>query len=173
MSRDVAAAVAHCNQTFPTNAYGHGDKDRAYRIQILHNLEGPEKGPGEIHLTPGPVSTGTGPDGNLNLPPDIGEPTARVAARSKPVKRGGKSSRRDNLVPDMRDQIRARAFPHVEHIMQAPATRRGKSNPYYIYTGALPPRYYTLVDNPLNLPVPPHSPDGDQLPPFHPHPGGI
>jgi hypothetical protein len=76
-------------------------------------------------------------------------------------------------LPTMRDHILAREHPHVEHIMQTPAPSRDAVNPYFIYNGALPPRYYTLVDNSRNRPVPPHSPDGDQLPPFHPHPEDI
>lgn len=71
----------------------------------------------------------------------------------------------------MDDQLHARVNPYVQHIVQAPAPHAGKPNPHLTYSGDYLPRYHTLAPIPRNLPVPPSSPDANQVPPFHPHPG--
>jgi hypothetical protein len=166
MSMDVTDAAVHCDRTFPRNVEGVVGENPHERGHIFHDFGGAGKGPGEIYLTPGPLSIGS--DDTSEVPKDIWDSTARVAAHSHPY-----TGQHVHDAPSMADQIIAREFPHVEHIVQTPAANRTAVNPYIIYNGALPPRYYTLVENPFNLPVPPHSPDSDRLPPFHPYPSNI
>jgi hypothetical protein len=70
----------------------------------------------------------------------------------------------------MSDQKNARLLPHIDFLVQSPTTAPGAPNDYLLYKGTFPPRHYTLVDNPHNLPVRPDSPDMNAMPPFKPHP---
>jgi hypothetical protein len=165
MSMDVAEAAKYCDRTFPPNVRGIVGENPHERGHIFHDLGGPSKGPGQMYLTPGPLTVGS--DDSTELPMDIRHSTARVSAHSHPF-----TGRHLHNTPSMDDQIIARGFPHVEHIVQTPAPKPGADNLYMTYNGALPPRHYTLVENPFHLEVPPHSPDMNHLPPFHPYPSG-
>lgn len=101
-------------------------------------------------LVPGPLNVGN--EGNANTPKDLASSTARVLVHSHPY-----TGKHLHYEPSMEDQITARLHPDVEHIVQTPALRG--ENQYFIYSGAVPPRYYRLLPNPDNRPVPPNSPD--------------
>lgn len=163
MSRQVADAAIHCDRTFPPNIHGTVQENPQEWGRVFHDMGGRSRGTGVIDLVPGPLNIGT--DGSVEVPRDISASTATVAAHQHPY-----TGEHLHNEPSMNDHLIARAFPDVEHIVQTPAAHRHGPNPYIIYTGALPPRFYTLVENPFDLPVPPPSPDGNQVPPFHPYP---
>jgi hypothetical protein len=52
------------------------------RSRVFHDLGGPSKGPGQMFLTPGPLSVGS--DSTTGVPSDIWRTTARVVAHSHP-----------------------------------------------------------------------------------------
>lgn len=157
MSTNVKDAIRHANQNFPPNIDGIVGPSAQEHAQVYHDS-------GQDRLAPGSLVVGT--DGKVALPEDIKLPTARVTAHQHPY-----TGNHFSDTVSMSDQLLARGLPSIEHIVQIPARGPQEANPYLIFSGVFPPRHYTLVPNPHNLPVPPHSPDGDQLPPFHPHPG--
>lgn len=122
------------------------------RAQVFHDF-------GFVH--PGPMVRGDG--GSVSVPPDIALPTASVNVHQHPY-----TGRHRSDSASMADQITARRNTQVQHIVQTPAINVLFSNDYITYSGAFPPRHYTLVPNSQNLPVPPPSPDG--VAPFHPVP---
>jgi hypothetical protein len=156
MSPNVQEAIRQADRNFPPNIEGIPAPTPQEHAQVFHD-EGRDK------LVPGRLVDGA--EGKVELPEDAHRHTARVSAHQHPYTGFHVSD-----TVSMNDQFVARGLPSLEHIVQIPAPGPGQANPYLIYSGAFPPRHYTLVENPRNLPVPPHSPDGDQMPPFHAQP---
>ena len=152
MTPQVEQSIRHFDAQTPLNVNGlTGGVETA---QVFHEI-----GPGP--LIPGTMEFGT--VDSVNRPVDFDYFSARVFAHQHPFSPGYKSES-----ASMGDQIIARENPHLEHIVQTPAPTVLDPNGYITYSGAFPPRHYTLVPNPDNLPVPPPSPDG--VAPFHPFP---
>ena len=159
MSPQVAAAIRYCDQAFPPNIHGIRRGNPKEQGVVIH--EHPQTG----RMAPGRMMFGT--QNSLDASPELAAPSARVDVHNHPY-----TGEQFSEAASMRDQLYARENRHVEHIVQTPAPNPGAANPYITYSGAFPPRYYTLVPNPRNLPIPPPSPDGDQMPPFHSPPRG-
>jgi hypothetical protein len=163
MSGHVTDAVRHTRATFPPNIRGEVEGNPQERAQVFHDL-GRTNAAGKTGLVPGRVNIGL--EDEVEVPPGIRLPTARVSVHQHPY-----TGSHNHDEPSLEDHLIARQYPNVEHIVQIPTAHPSEANPYITYTGAVPPRYYTLVENPANLRVSPPSPDGGELPPFHPHPG--
>jgi hypothetical protein len=157
MSPNVQDAIRQADRNFPPNVEGIPAPSPQEHAQFFHES-------GQDGLAPGSLVVGV--DNRVMLPEDAVLPTARVGVHQHPY-----TGLHASDIVSMSDQLIARSLPSVEHIVQIPAPAPGEANPYLIFSGAFPPRHYTLVENPSNLPVPPHSPDGNEVPPFHPHPG--
>lgn len=155
MSPNVQEAIPQFDSRFPNNVHGMVPDNPREFSQVFHDL-------GMDKLRPGIVTRGE--ESSVDIPADIHRPTARVMVHSHPY-----TGQHYSDIPSIDDQMVARRYPKLEHIVQTPAPEPGKPNVYQIFSGSLPPRYYTLVPNPGNLPVPPHSPDGHAR--FHPMPG--
>lgn len=150
----VKGAVEQFDNATPLNIHGFVNGSPHEVAGVFH-----QAGPGP--LLPGPMQYGS--RDKVALPIDISLPSARVFIHSHPFTGHHKSD-----TPSMSDQLIARQYPGVHHVVQTPAPSLLEKNAYVSYNGAYPPRHYTLVENPLDLPVPPPSPDG--MPAFHSYP---
>lgn len=154
MPPNVPEAIRQFNAATPLNIDGLVMGSPTERAQVLHDY-------GDGLLLTGRMVRGDG--ASVSVPPDIAWPTASVNVHSHPYTGQHRSDS-----ASISDQIAARRNPQVQHIVQTPAPDAFAPNDYITYSGAFPPRHYTLVPNPRNLPVPPPSPDG--VAPFHPYP---
>jgi hypothetical protein len=154
MSPHVADAIQQFQGKVPENVHGILRDSPREHAQIFHDK-------GRDRLVPGLMRVGT--KDSVEVPPDIQLDSAKVNVHSHPY-----TGHSNSDAPSTADQMVARANPGMEHIVQTPAPDIGETNPYITYSGAVPPRHYTLVPNPKGLPVPPPSPDGE--PQFHPKP---
>jgi hypothetical protein len=161
MNPRIAEAIRYADLTFPPNHDGVVPSNPRERSMVFHDRGG---APGKAGLARGRMNVGN--EAEVDIPQDIRAPTARVFLHTHPF-----TGRHMHDIPSLADHLIARQNPNVEHIVQIPAPRGRATNPYILYSGAVPPRHYTLVENPDNLPVPPQSPDGKDIPPVHPHPG--
>lgn len=150
----VKGAVEQFDNATPLNINGFVNGNPHEVAGVFH-----QAGPGP--LLPGPMQYGS--CDKVALPADISLPSARVFLHSHPFTGNHKSD-----TPSMSDQLIARQYPGVHHVVQTPAPSLLEKNAYVSYSGAYPPRHYSLVENPLDLPVPPPSPDG--MTPFHSYP---
>jgi hypothetical protein len=156
MTRHQRDAIAQTQAMFPPNIRGTVMNPTEH-VVVFH--EHPFTG----KLMP--VGRSSGSESGVGMPADVVCPTARIMVHSHPF-----TGVHNHDFPSMADQLTARRIPNVEHMVQTPAASAGKPNKFLIYTGAYPPRFHTLVENPDNLPVSPHSPDGEVEPPFRKHP---
>jgi hypothetical protein len=156
MSPHVQDAIQQANQLFPANTHGVFNPDnQAERFVAFHDR-------GQDKLVPGQLNVGN--QNSVTVTPDTESSTAKVSVHSHPFTPVSVYYHE----PSMADQLFARRLPHAEHIVQTPALP-GEENQYFSFTGATPPRYYRLLPNPDNLPVPPRSPDR-AMPPFRTRP---
>jgi hypothetical protein len=156
MPPHLQEAVRQSQQILPPNIGVPQPNSREYSV-IFH--QNPMTGRLEAGSRMG------GSDNSVDVPLDIYWPTARVHVHSHPYRGTGTES-----APSMPDQKNARKLPHIDFLVQSPTTSPGAPNEYTLYKGTFPPRHYTLVENPQNLPVRPDSPDMDSMPPYKPHP---
>jgi hypothetical protein len=156
MPPNVKKAILHSDRTFPANVHGSVPGNPQEQALVFHDL-------GQGRMVPGQLNVGT--EGSVQVPRDIKASTAKVYVHQHPY-----TGVHLHNEPSMNDHLVARAFPNVQHIVQIPARHRIGSNPYITYSGAVPPRFYTLVENPFNLEVPPPSPDRHGILPYHPRP---
>lgn len=156
MTPHLREAIAQSQAMFPPNIRGAVMDPKEHSV-VFH------EDPRTRRLVPGGRSIGN--EGHVQVPGDVTRPTARILVHSHPY-----TGRHAHDFPSMADQLLARELPDVEHIVQTPAANPDKPNKYRIYTGAYPPRFHTLVENPLDLPASPHSSDDESEPPFKPHP---
>jgi hypothetical protein len=163
MNPHITDAVRYGDRAFPSNLDNVVGENPRERSVVFHDPGGNEAATGRSGLVPGRMNLGT--EAAVEVPPDLGASSARVFVHTHPF-----TGRHMHDIPSLADHLVARRNPNVEHIVQIPAPRGRATNPYILYTGAIPPRHYTLVENPDNLPVPPHSPDVDRLPPVHRRP---
>jgi hypothetical protein len=158
MTPHLQEAIQQTNQLFPRNIDGVLLANPQEHSVIFHDL-------GRGRLEPGPQNVGT--DSSVQIPPGLADPTARVYVHSHPY-----TGMHAHTEPSMADQAIARMNPNVHHIVQVPESELDFGNRFLIYSGAVPPRFYTLVPNHDNLPVSPRaqSPDGHEEPSYRPHP---
>jgi hypothetical protein len=149
-------AIRQAGQVLPPNIQGIESQDKREHGLVFH-----DHGDGRLVLG----SHDVGDRNSVPGPPDLYQPTARVHIHSHPYSPGSAHD-----YPSMADQLMARENPHVDFLVQIPAQAPGAQSDYVIYKGSYPPRFHLTVPNPGNLPVPPHSPDGDGFPPFKAHP---
>jgi hypothetical protein len=153
MSPQVQDAIRQAELLFPPNIHGIKQKPHEH-VVVFHDL-------GRPRLAAGERSVGT--NDAVRVPDDIDFDTARVMVHSHPY-----TGKHQHYKPSIPDHMAAREYPHLEHVIQAPAI--GGVDQYLIYSGAIPPRYYHLRPNPDSQPVPrPDSPDG-RMPPFRQKP---
>jgi hypothetical protein len=154
MSPHVQEAVRQLEYLFPPNIQGKLG-NRCEHGTVFHEI-------GPSRLISGEQKVGI--LNSVHVPKDIRYSSARVNVHSHPYT----EEPYFNFEPSIGDHLVARQFPGVEHVIQAPQFLG--ANQYITYSGATPPRYYFLVPNPDNHPVPrPDSPDG-RMPPFRPRP---
>ena len=141
-------AIRQTEQIFLPNEYGVKRDSREQCVVFHEDRQG--------KLTAGEVRMGT--EQEVYIPKEIDKVSARILVHSHPYLEGD-----THYKPSMNDHFLARENGHVDHLIQAPAFDGQRQ--FLIYSGNVPPRYYFLLENPGNLPVPPKSPDGS-MPPF-------
>jgi hypothetical protein len=156
MSPHIQEAVRQSQQLLPPNIAGFQPNPREHSVVFHQN---PATGKLEAGSRMG------GNEYSVAAPDDLYWPTAKVHVHSHPY-----TGTEGDFVPSMGDQNIARKHPHIDFLVQAPTIAPGTPNAYTLYKGTFPPRHYTLVENPHNLPVQPDSPDMKSMPPYKPHP---
>lgn len=149
-------AIRQAEEILPPNIQGVEAQDKREHGLVFH-----DHGDGTLALG----SHDVGDRDAVPAPPDLYRPTARVHIHTHPYSPGSAYD-----YPSMADQLIARENPDVDFLVQIPAEAPGAKNEYIVLKGSHPPRFHLSVPNPANLPVPPHSPDGDAYPPFKEHP---
>jgi hypothetical protein len=149
-------AVRQAQRLLPPNIGAHQPNPREYSV-VFHQ----DPATGRMHAG---SRMGGGEDA-IGIPQDLYWPTAKVHIHSHPF-----VGPETNFGPSMSDQNIARDYPHIDFLVQTPTRAPGAPNEYVLYKGTFPPRHYTLVENPRNLPTRPDSPDLDAMPPFKPRP---
>ena len=149
MSANAQDAIQQTENLFPANIHGVRRGPQEHCV-VFHDL-------GRDRLAAGKKVVGG--DEFVDVPKDISLPSARVSVHSHPF-----TGNHHHFEPSIADHLVARDHPQLEHIIQAPMFLG--ENQYIGYSGATPPRYYYLLPNPGNRPVPPASPDRSSAPPF-------
>jgi hypothetical protein len=160
----IQEAIRQAELILPRNIQGIEEQPKREHGLIFHDH-------GDGNLVLGGHEVGE-PD-SVEVPLDIHQPTARVHLHTHPYSPDRSFHDYPGMAhdyPSMPDQVLARAHPAIDFLVQIPAEAPGAQNEYIILKGSHPPRFHLTVPNPDNLPVPPHSPDGDHLPPYREHP---
>ncbi|HLP41709.1 MAG TPA: hypothetical protein VK465_09400 [Fibrobacteria bacterium] len=140
-------AIQQTKEIFPRNFHDAQDPVHRKEQSVIFHERGKDR------LVPGPIKVGKA--GSASRPEGMSSKTARIRVHSRTYSAEGKY----NFEPSMADQITARRYPNIDHVVQVPSLR-GEESQYFIYSGKFPPRHYRLLPNPDNLPVSPSSPDG-------------